>query len=205
MYQKYTRLRSLFAGTYMEHCHNTTHEDTAMLVRWDSEKPGQTQMMPAPTPSWYGENFVDTVAETTVRNGNADFMKSSYVSLDGVIAPGQVMAVKGTGANCSFTATRKDDGNFTVARGGTTIWQTNTGKVLANGKANPNAAPGRQMRFLANGRLAVFKTDNTIAWQSGPAGTTAFQLVLDGNGRFSMKNKNGTPVWNGSLPVPGCH
>jgi FtsP/CotA-like multicopper oxidase with cupredoxin domain len=24
-----------FAGTFMEHCHNTTHEDNAMLLRWD--------------------------------------------------------------------------------------------------------------------------------------------------------------------------
>src|SRR5262249_16100618 len=27
-----------FAGTYMEHCHNTQHEDNAMLLRWDSER-----------------------------------------------------------------------------------------------------------------------------------------------------------------------
>src|SRR3989304_5572985 len=30
-----------FLGTYVEHCHNTTHEDTAMLLRWDSRNPGQ--------------------------------------------------------------------------------------------------------------------------------------------------------------------
>jgi FtsP/CotA-like multicopper oxidase with cupredoxin domain len=30
-----------FAGTYMEHCHNTQHEDTSMLLRWDVERPGQ--------------------------------------------------------------------------------------------------------------------------------------------------------------------
>src|SRR5690606_40659975 len=35
-----------FAGTYMEHCHNTQHEDTSMLLRWDSEHPGQVQLMP---------------------------------------------------------------------------------------------------------------------------------------------------------------
>ena len=36
-----------FAGTYMEHCHNTTHEDHAMLMRWDIEHPGQVLLMPA--------------------------------------------------------------------------------------------------------------------------------------------------------------
>src|SRR4029078_9409872 len=25
------------AGTYMEHCHNTQHEDHSMLLRWDIE------------------------------------------------------------------------------------------------------------------------------------------------------------------------
>ena len=29
-----------FAGTYVEHCHNTTHEDTAMLMRWDGVQYG---------------------------------------------------------------------------------------------------------------------------------------------------------------------
>jgi FtsP/CotA-like multicopper oxidase with cupredoxin domain len=29
-----------FAGTYVEHCHNTTHEDRAMLLRWDSQHSG---------------------------------------------------------------------------------------------------------------------------------------------------------------------
>ncbi|MGZ4994545.1 MAG: multicopper oxidase domain-containing protein, partial [Methylobacter sp.] len=37
-----------FAGTYMEHCHNTQHEDKAMLLRWDIEHPGQTLAIPTP-------------------------------------------------------------------------------------------------------------------------------------------------------------
>ncbi|MEQ1634605.1 MAG: multicopper oxidase domain-containing protein, partial [Planctomycetota bacterium] len=41
----YLRIRD-FAGTYVEHCHNTTHEDNAMLLRWDSERPGQTLTIP---------------------------------------------------------------------------------------------------------------------------------------------------------------
>lgn len=60
-----------FAGTYMEHCHNTQHEDHAMLLRWDIENPGQVKMMPTPIPSWDGVTYVDTVALPTARTGDA--------------------------------------------------------------------------------------------------------------------------------------
>jgi manganese oxidase len=46
-----------FAGTYMEHCHNTVHEDNAMLVRWDIN--GQMQPLPTPVPTPQGVNFID--------------------------------------------------------------------------------------------------------------------------------------------------
>jgi len=38
-----------FAGMYMEHCHNTQHEDNAMLLRWDID--GGLSPIPAPNPS----------------------------------------------------------------------------------------------------------------------------------------------------------
>ena len=60
-----------FAGTYMEHCHNTQHEDHAMLLRWDVEHPGQVQLMPTPIPSWDGVSYVDSVALPTARTGDA--------------------------------------------------------------------------------------------------------------------------------------
>ncbi len=59
-----------FAGTYMEHCHNTQHEDHAMLMRWDIEHPGQMKLMPTPMPTWDGVEFVDTVALPTARTGD---------------------------------------------------------------------------------------------------------------------------------------
>jgi manganese oxidase len=58
-----------FAGTYMEHCHNTQHEDHAMLLRWDIEHPGQVQLMPAPIPTWDGVEYVDSAALPTFRTG----------------------------------------------------------------------------------------------------------------------------------------
>ena len=43
-----------FAGTYVEHCHNTQHEDKAMLLRWDIQNPGNTIAIPTPMPDWDG-------------------------------------------------------------------------------------------------------------------------------------------------------
>ncbi|HXE94889.1 MAG TPA: multicopper oxidase domain-containing protein, partial [Dongiaceae bacterium] len=59
-----------FAGTYMEHCHNTQHEDHSMLLRWDIERPGQVQLMPAPIPTWDGVEYVDSAALPTFRTGD---------------------------------------------------------------------------------------------------------------------------------------
>ncbi len=61
-----------FAGTYMEHCHNTQHEDHAMLLRWDIEHPGQVKLMPTPIPSWDGVSYVDSHALPTFRTGDGE-------------------------------------------------------------------------------------------------------------------------------------
>ena len=54
-----------FAGTFVEHCHNTTHEDKAMLLRWDNELPGQTTRIPTPIPDWEGVTYVSPVTPYT--------------------------------------------------------------------------------------------------------------------------------------------
>jgi hypothetical protein len=54
----------------MEHCHNTQHEDHAMLLRWDIEYPGQIKLMPAPIPTWDGVEYVDSAALPTFRSGD---------------------------------------------------------------------------------------------------------------------------------------
>ncbi|HXE50805.1 MAG TPA: multicopper oxidase domain-containing protein [Ramlibacter sp.] len=58
-----------FAGTYMEHCHNTQHEDNSMLVRWDIEHPGQFQVMPAPLPTWDGVEYQPSVGIPSYHTG----------------------------------------------------------------------------------------------------------------------------------------
>ena len=39
-----------WGGMFMEHCHNTTHEDNAMLLRWEINSSGEPQLTPLPTP-----------------------------------------------------------------------------------------------------------------------------------------------------------
>ena len=46
-----------FAGMFMEHCHNTVHEDHAMLIRWDLDR--GPVALPTPVPSPQGVKFTD--------------------------------------------------------------------------------------------------------------------------------------------------
>jgi FtsP/CotA-like multicopper oxidase with cupredoxin domain len=50
-----------FAGTFMEHCHNTVHEDNAMLLRWDIDPEGAPVLsaLPTPIPTPQGVTFAE--------------------------------------------------------------------------------------------------------------------------------------------------
>ena len=39
-----------WGGMFMEHCHTTTHEDFAMLMRWEINDGGAPFLRPLPTP-----------------------------------------------------------------------------------------------------------------------------------------------------------
>jgi len=39
-----------WGGMFMEHCHNTTHEDNSMLLRWELDGSGAAFLKPLPTP-----------------------------------------------------------------------------------------------------------------------------------------------------------
>jgi manganese oxidase len=45
-----------FTGMFVEHCHNTTHEDHAMLLRWELDR-GPTPL-PTPIPTPAGVTFI---------------------------------------------------------------------------------------------------------------------------------------------------
>ncbi len=63
-----------FLGTYMEHCHNTQHEDHSMLLRWDIENPGEMIVMPTPEPSWEGVFYNDSFTLPTYKTGDLDYV-----------------------------------------------------------------------------------------------------------------------------------
>jgi manganese oxidase len=50
-----------WGGMFMEHCHNTMHEDNAMLLRWEIDDGGAPFLRPLPTPipSPTGVTFID--------------------------------------------------------------------------------------------------------------------------------------------------
>jgi hypothetical protein len=60
----------------MEHCHNTQHEDTAMLMRWDIEKPGETILLPTPMPTWDGVHYEASHALGTFRSGDGPALET---------------------------------------------------------------------------------------------------------------------------------
>src|SRR3954464_10242035 len=57
-----------WGGMFMEHCHNTVHEDNAMLMRWELDDGGAPFLRPLPTPipTAQGVTFVapDDIAPT---------------------------------------------------------------------------------------------------------------------------------------------
>ncbi|MFQ5352530.1 MAG: multicopper oxidase domain-containing protein, partial [Candidatus Binatia bacterium] len=82
-----------FLGTYMEHCHNTQHEDHAMLLRYDVEHPGQMIAMPTPIPEWEGVYYDDSMELPTFKEGDVQ------AAADGRGIPRACGDVSGDGAN----------------------------------------------------------------------------------------------------------
>jgi len=58
-----------FLGSYVEHCHNTQHEDHAMLLRWDINRPGQAIAIPTPEGGWEGMFYEPSYVLPTWRTG----------------------------------------------------------------------------------------------------------------------------------------
>jgi FtsP/CotA-like multicopper oxidase with cupredoxin domain len=54
-----------WGGMFMEHCHNTVHEDNAMLLRWEINGGGEPFLRPLPTPipTPQGVTFADPTFE----------------------------------------------------------------------------------------------------------------------------------------------
>ncbi|MCU1219867.1 MAG: hypothetical protein JWN42_1064, partial [Candidatus Angelobacter sp.] len=64
-----------FFGMFMEHCHNTVHEDHAMLVRWELDR--GLVPMPTPIPTPQGVGYIASTSEPTAFTRNTPTTRSS--------------------------------------------------------------------------------------------------------------------------------
>jgi hypothetical protein len=64
-----------FYGMFMEHCHNTVHEDHAMLVRWELDR--GLVPMPTPIPTPQGVGYIASTTLPTAFNQPSGNSKST--------------------------------------------------------------------------------------------------------------------------------
>jgi hypothetical protein len=149
-----------FAGTFVEHCHNTTHEDKAMLLRWDNELPGQTSRIPTPIPDWDGVKYVsvdDPFETVKLVNG-----VPTNVFVTGV----EELATFKSG-NAALAAASDLDGDLIPDANDNCILAANPGQEDSDGDAVGDAC------------------DNCTLVPNGPSGTgtsAATQRDTDGDG-----------------------
>jgi len=91
-----------FLGSYVEHCHNTQHEDHAMMLRWDLENPGEFVVMPTPMPTWEGSYYEDTSVLPTYKTGDLDAARQG---------PPRLASASGCGNQIVEAGETCDDGN----------------------------------------------------------------------------------------------
>ncbi len=143
-----------FLGTYVEHCHNTQHEDNAMLLRWDKQNPGQTIAIPSPFPSWDGVSYVatnTTDVPTYLTGKTTDFLTK-------VVAPIAANDSASTSAGAAVTIPILDNDTCVGACDPASV---TFGSTPANGTAGVNA----------NGSV-------TYAPASGFSGTDSFTYTV---------------------------
>jgi hypothetical protein len=179
-----------FAGTYMEHCHNTQHEDHAMLLRWDIENPGQVKLMPTPLPTWDGISYVDSVALPTFREGDG-------VGLDGGIEL-DPLSVWIEGVTISHFDNIRDepigdalDPQPNNERGGITFELSKGTNIDADGNE-------REVFFIMHDVSDEELSEELgIAWAGGLVGVN-----LDATAEASVERKGNKLEWtfNGDLP-----
>jgi hypothetical protein len=59
-----------FLGSYMEHCHNTQHEDHAMMLRFDAQQSGQVILIPTPVAEWDGVFYEESYLAGSAKTGD---------------------------------------------------------------------------------------------------------------------------------------
>ena len=157
-----------FAGTYVEHCHNTQHEDHAMLLRWDAEKPGQLDFLPAPIPTWDGVGYVPTVALPSARTGDGGG--------GGGPPPGEQLAV--TSAQFSPTQGWRIQGTLTGSTLATPRVRARIGATLAGAILGSAAVQGDSTWSIrVSTRTPVPDATNTVSVETN-GGTVLLAVPL---------------------------
>jgi len=122
-----------FAGTYMEHCHNTQHEDSSMLLRWDIEHPGQFQVMPTPLPGWDGVRYMASVGLPTFRT-KTDNDNDDPANKPPVVANDSTATTAGKAITLNVLANDSDpDGNVPLTVTGLSQPDSGQGAVSTDG------------------------------------------------------------------------
>ena len=140
-----------FGGTYMEHCHNTQHEDHSMLLRWDVENPGQLKPFLTPEPQWNGCTYTDSFDLSTARtqeNGNEKApdqvgnWKAREDFLEDNNAAGLLCAAGATESCTAGTTTASggaaSSGNTSSASGGSSSPSTSSSSQSSSSSTDPS-------------------------------------------------------------------
>jgi hypothetical protein len=197
-----------FAGTYVEHCHNTQHEDHAMLMRWDVEHPGQFTMMPTPLPTWDGVEYVDTAALPTVRTVEL-FASPADNTTPGnpVTFTGTIIGVPGAGPFEYLFERRPKGGSWSVVQ----PWGANDNLVWSTNGFAPGAYEMRMTARVAGGSSilgmsaipftltsTVSLSTNLTSPQNVGASVVFTGAATGGTGPFEYRFEGravGSPTW----------
>jgi len=169
-----------FAGTYMEHCHNTQHEDNSMLLRWDIEHPGQFTFLPTPIPTWDGVQLVNTAALPTARTGDG------HGPFEGL--PGGGGGGGGTVGEQLTTTTVQ----FSPTRG----WRiagTSTGATVASVRVRARVGTSLAGAIIGS---AALKTDGTWLIRVSPG-----SVVPDASAKVSLESTGGATLLGVPLQI----
>ena len=201
-----------FAGTYMEHCHNTQHEDHAMLMRWDLEHPGQTKLMPTPIPTWDGVNYVDSTALPTFRSGDGvgmdvPHLESMKVWVDGMVV-GAIDQFRETLIGDSVSHLTSRDGGSTYPlepdneRATATYQLTKATNYQLDGSGNVLPATAREVWFIPHDISDEDMADEMgLSWAGGLRGVNPAATAGVGDADFPSAAKvNGEWEFYGDVP-----
>jgi hypothetical protein len=188
-----------FAGTFMEHCHNTQHEDHAMLLRWDVEHPGQVKLMPTPIPSWDGVTYVDTAALPTARTGDAvgEFgpqLDPQTVWLDGVVI-GELDNIRDHPLGDALSAVKPDNER------GTATYRLSKGTNI-----DANDIATEVWYFLHDVSDEAIADELGLAWAGALADTpiaATSEASISPSGYWTFYGDLPNPVWANDVNPPG--